>query len=212
MQVKLLQVLEEREFRRVGGTQMIPTNVRFMAATNRDLARAVKDGTFREDLYYRLNVVSVRIPPLRERREDIPALAQECVVQFAQELKRPARRIAPAALQMLARYHFPGNIRELQNMIERAVIFCDAPALDVEHFPPGVMFTTEAAPTVSTDQNAIHLTFQVGQDTLEKLDLSAIQKMLELTAGNKTEAARRLGLSRFSLERRLRKAQTQVRA
>ena len=130
-QVKLLRVLQEREFERVGSTRAIKVDVRLIAATNRDLEREVKEGRYRADLYYRLNVFPIRIPPLRERREDIPLLVQHFLAQFQRKLAKPLRRVTPAALEQLQRYNWPGNIRELQNVLERACVLARGPEVEL---------------------------------------------------------------------------------
>ena len=121
MQVKLLRVLQDREFKRVGGTEDIHVDVRIIAATNKDLERAVKEKRFREDLFYRLNVIQIKLPGLRERREDIPVLAAHFLKRYSEELNKNISRISPEALHLLLNYEYPGNVRELQNIIERAV-------------------------------------------------------------------------------------------
>lgn len=131
LQVKLLRVLQEREFERVGGTKSIQVDVRLLAATNKDLEKAVKEGTFREDLYYRLQVIQVVVPPLRERSEDIPALAEHCLNKFNHENGRKVRSISREALEMLIRYNYPGNVRELENAVERAVVMADLDATEI---------------------------------------------------------------------------------
>ena len=138
MQVKLLRVLQERRFRRVGGTDELEADIRVIAATNRDLGRAVADGRFREDLYYRLNVISVRLLPLRERREDVPLLAQHFVVKYARQMGKPVRGLSAAALASLERHQWPGNIRELENAIERATALEQTGTIQEESLPEHV--------------------------------------------------------------------------
>ena len=130
MQVKLLRVLQEREFTRVGGEEIIRVDVRVIAATNRDLLRAVTEGRFREDLYYRLNVVNLRVPALKERREDIPLLAQHFLKIFAEKNRKPLKGFTPRAMDRLLRYPWPGNVRELMNTVERGVVLSRADVLD----------------------------------------------------------------------------------
>jgi DNA-binding NtrC family response regulator len=134
MQAKLLRVLQERHFERVGGNQTVEVDVRVIAATNRDLRRMVREGRFREDLYYRLNVVKIEIPPLRERREDIPLLARHFCEKYARP-GEPPKQISPEAMERLLTHRWPGNIRELENAVERACVTCRGPAIDVEHLP-----------------------------------------------------------------------------
>jgi transcriptional regulator with PAS, ATPase and Fis domain len=137
-QVKLLRVLQEREFERVGGIKTIKINVRIVAATNKDLDAGVKDGWFREDLYFRLNVVMIIVPPLRERREDIPPLIDHFIDKYAGENQRVIRGASKHCRQMLLRYDYPGNVRELENTIRHAMIFSESPLLDVRNLPKGV--------------------------------------------------------------------------
>ncbi|RZB38163.1 MAG: hypothetical protein SRB2_00509 [Desulfobacteraceae bacterium Eth-SRB2] len=138
-QVKLLRVLQEREFERVGGTKTIKLNARILAATNKDLDAGVKDGWFREDLYFRLNVVAIVVPPIRERRADIPPLIDHFIAKYAKENDRVIRGISKHCRQMLLRYDYPGNVRELENIIRHAVIFTESPLLDVRDLPKGLV-------------------------------------------------------------------------
>ena len=147
-QVKLLRVLQEREFERVGGTETIKANVRLVAATNKDLERAIAAGTFREDLYYRLNVFTIFIPPLRERKADLLLLVDHFLEKFAREHKRNIKRISTPAIDMLASYHWPGNVRELENTLERAVLMCDGEVVHGHHLPPSLQ-TAEASGTIT---------------------------------------------------------------
>jgi Nif-specific regulatory protein len=181
-QVKLLRVLQEREFERLGGTSPIKVNVRLIAATNKDLEAAVKEGSFREDLYYRLNVYSIYLPPLRERRPDIPLLADHFVEKHAASAGKDVRRIATSAIDMLMSYHWPGNVRELENCIERAVLVCEAGVIHAHHLPPTLQ-TAEVSGTLPRRS----LTEAV--DAYEK-DL--IQDALKSARGNKAKAARLL--------------------
>ena len=148
-QIKLLRVLQEREFERLGGTQPIRADIRLIAATNKDLEKAIAAGEFRDDLFYRLNVFAIFVPPLRERKPDILLLADHFVEKFAREHGKKVRRIATPAIDMLMSYHWPGNVRELANAIERAVVVCDGPVLHAHHLPPTLQ-TAEASGTVST--------------------------------------------------------------
>ena len=208
LQAKLLRVIEERSFRRVGGTTTIPVDVRFMAATNRDLKDAVGRGQFREDLYYRLNVVTLTAPPLRERREDILPLAEHFLIRSAHALKKPVRGLGESARALLQVYPFPGNIRELANLIERAVLFCHGPTLEAEHFPsdlpaaraPGSP-APPAAPTAD-DPLRVGLSFRVGEQSLADIEDRIINETLERTGGNKSLAAKHLGITRWMLDRR----------
>ncbi len=146
-QVKLLRVLQEREFERLGGTQTVKVNVRLVTATNRDLEVAVREGQFREDLYYRLNVFTLFMPPLRERKPDIPLLADHFIEKYAAAQGKEVRRIATSAIDMLMSYHWPGNVRELENCIERAVLVCDGGVIHAHHLPPTLQ-TAEVSGTL----------------------------------------------------------------
>src|SRR4029077_5451379 len=198
IQVKLLRVLQEREFERLGGTRTIKVDVRLIAATNRDLRAALEDGTFREDLYYRLNVVAIDIPPLRDHKEDIPALANYFLEKFARESGKPVQSITPAAMRLLVDYHWPGNVRELQNVIERAVTLSAGTQLDVDDIH--LDSVSRRAATVAADANsrAIPAGF-----TLEQWEEEIIREALKAANGNKSQAARALGLSRNALRYRL---------
>jgi transcriptional regulator with GAF, ATPase, and Fis domain len=145
-QVKLLRVLQEHECQRVGGTETIPVNVRVIAATNRDLGAAIAQQTFRADLFYRLNVFPISIPPLRERREDIPLLAQYFVDKYTQLIGKPIDRIHPATLERLVEYAWPGNVRELENVIERGVILAEGPILRIEENWLGIALRNAGVP------------------------------------------------------------------
>ena len=193
IQVKLLRVLQEREFERLGGTKTLKVDVRLIAATNRDLRAALEDGTFREDLYYRLNVVPIDIPPLRDHREDIPALAKLFAERSARDSQKPAPTVSPAAMKLLADYHWPGNVRELQNVIERAVTLSSKPQIDASDIH------LDSAPSRSTPPAAV---LPPGM-TLDQWEEAAIREALRAANGNKSQAARALGLSRNALRYRL---------
>lgn len=192
-QVKLLRVLQEREFERLGGTKTIKVDVRLVAATNRDLRAALEDGSFRQDLYYRLNVVAIDIPPLRDHREDIPALAKLFAERCATDAGKPAPSITPAAMKRLVDYHWPGNVRELQNVIERALALSTGPSLDAADIQ------LDAAPTPSSHAGVV---LPPGM-TLDQWEEAAIREALRSANGNKSRAARALGLSRNALRYRL---------
>ncbi|HSS96344.1 MAG TPA: sigma 54-interacting transcriptional regulator, partial [Terriglobales bacterium] len=184
LQVKLLRVLQEREFERVGGTGTIKVDVRIIAATNKDLAASVKSGEFRNDLYYRLNVVSVVMPPLRERRTDIPLLAGHFVEKYSQKCAIKPKRISSEAMSCLMNYSWPGNVRELENAIERALVLGPSDVVHVEDLPEAVVIRDMPAGVKETQY---HLALT---DLKKKLILKALQD----TSGNYTEAARLLGL------------------
>jgi DNA-binding NtrC family response regulator len=196
-QVKLLRVLQEREFERLGGTRTIKVDVRLVAATNRDLRAALEEGTFREDLYYRLNVVAIDIPPLREHKEDIPGLISFFLDKFARESGKPVHGITPQAMKLLMDFHWPGNVRELENILQRGVTLSAGSTLDV-----GDIHLDIAAPRTRADAPAPVLPEGV---TLEQWEDEIIREALRRANGNKSQAARALGLSRNALRYRLAK-------
>jgi len=197
MQVKLLRVLQERELLRVGSTTPVPIDVRVVAASNRDLKEAVENGEMRNDLYFRLNVVTLSLPPLRERRQDIPLLAYYFLRKFTSLMDRDMMEITAEAMKRLTQYEYPGNIRELSNFIERGVVLSQENELDIEHLPQSLgslsvkVFMPENETAVPT--------------TLEDQEKEHILTILEMTNGNRTEAAKMLGIDRVSLWRKLKK-------
>ncbi len=211
LQAKLLRVIEERTLRRVGGSATIPVDVRFMAATNRNLKDAVAKGEFREDLYFRQKVVTLTIPPLRERPDDIILLAKQFLARSALSLRKPVRALGTSAETLLQQYHFPGNVRELSNLMERAVLFCPGETLEAGHFPSDVRETParsvpntpDSAPPFSgtLDPSQIHLTFRLGE-SLSDLEDRIINTVLQRSDGNKSLAAKHLGITRWMLDRR----------
>jgi len=196
IQVKLLRVLQEREFERLGGTRTVKVDVRLIAATNRDLREALEQGTFREDLYYRLNVVPIDIAPLRQRKEDIPDLVNLFISRFAGDSGKPVKSIAPEAMQILVNYHWPGNVRELQNIIERACALAKGPVLEAADIHLDLRPAKAANGTSG---------FLPEGMTLEHWEDEMIQEALRRAHGNKSQAARLLGLSRNALRYRLSK-------
>ena len=195
-QVKLLRVLQEREFERLGGTRTLKVDVRLVAATNRDLRAALEEGTFREDLYYRLNVVPIDIPPLRERKEDIPDLVSLFLARASAESGKEFSGIAPDALKQLMQHHWPGNVRELQNIVERAAALARGPMIETGDIHLDV--TRPRTPNGGT------ATLPEGM-TLEQWEDEIIREAVRRTNGNKSQAARLLGLSRNALRYRLSK-------
>jgi len=197
IQVKLLRVLQEREFERLGGTKTLKVDVRLIAATNKDLRAALEQGTFREDLYYRLNVVPIDIPPLRDHKEDIPDLVNHFLVRFTQQNGKHVEKITPAALKLLMEYHWPGNVRQLENTIERAVALSSGPVIDVNdvQLDSGLPKNASAAGAPILPEGL----------TLEQWEDEIIREALRRANGNKSEAARMLGLSRNALRYRLSK-------
>jgi DNA-binding NtrC family response regulator len=196
IQVKLLRVLQEREFERLGGTKTVKVDVRLIAATNRDLREALEQGTFREDLYYRLNVVPIDIAPLRQRKEDIPDLVNLFVSRFAGDSGKPVESITPEAMQILVNYHWPGNVRELQNIIERACALAKGTVLEAADIHLDLRPAKAANGTPG---------FLPEGMTLEHWEDEMIREALRRANGNKSQAARLLGLSRNALRYRLSK-------
>ena len=193
LQAKLLRFLQERTFERVGGTKPIPVDVRIIAATNRDLDVAVKEGRFREDLYHRLNVIPITVPPLRERREDIPDLARYFVAHFSRETKKPVTAISPDVMDRLLAYAWPGNVRELANVIERALVLGPGTTITPGDLPPRVV-------AVATDQTPHGGSYQTAVNAYRR---ELILNALARTGGNRAAAASALGLHRTHLMRLL---------
>ncbi len=181
-QVKLLRVLQERKFERLGGTETIKVNVRLITATNKNLEEEIKNGNFREDLFYRLNVFSIFLPPLRERKSDILLLAEHFVEKYEVEHNKRIRRISTPAIDMLTSYHYPGNVRELENTIERAVLVCDSNVIHGHHLPPTLQ-TAEISGTI-TDMSLT--------SAVESYEKDLIQDALKTTKGNVAKASRLL--------------------
>lgn len=199
VQAKMLRVLQEREYQRLGGARTHKADIRVLAATNRNLRAAIAAGLFREDLYYRLAVFDIALPPLRDRIEDIPLLVDGFVADIGRAVGRPAKGIAPAARQALANYGWPGNIRELRNAIERAVILCDGGLILSEHLPLGIATpaTREPPPAASPSPRSA--------GTLIEAEREMILDALARTGNNKSKAARLLGLTRSQLRSRVEK-------
>ncbi len=197
IQVKLLRVLQEREFERLGGTKTLKVDVRLIAATNKDLRAALEQGTFREDLYYRLNVVPIDIPPLREHKEDIPDLVNHFLLRFTAQNGKQVERITPAALKVLMEYYWPGNVRQLENAIERAVALSAKPVLDADDIQLDSNGPRNHAATSAP-------ILPEGM-SLEQWEDEIIREALRRASGNKSQAARMLGLSRNALRYRLSK-------
>ncbi len=199
MQVKLLRALQEREITRVGGEEVIKVDVRVIAATNKDLIQEIESGRFREDLYYRLNVVTLNVPLLRERKEDIPLLAQHFLSTFAEKNRKQIKGFTPQAMDQLLKYDWPGNVRELMNAVERAVVLSRSEYLDEQDLP---LVIKDARP----DEEKSPSSYAVPADVpLEDVEKATILKTLESTDGNKSEAARRLGITRKTLHKKLKK-------
>jgi nitrogen regulation protein NR(I) len=206
MQVKLLRALQESEFERVGGIKTIRVDVRLVAATNRDLKKLIGAGTFREDLFYRLNVVPIRLPALRERAIDIPVLVEHFLRKFNERLKKSVAGVEPEAMEVLQTYPWPGNIRELENVIERAVLFCDTQKLRTDDLPPEVK---GASPVYSAQLPEADLQAALASEgglkehvkvAMSRLEKELVSRALEQTSGNVTHAARLLKISRKGLQ------------
>jgi two-component system response regulator HydG len=198
MQAKLLRVLQEKEIQRVGGEEVLQVDVRVMAATNRDLKEEIEGGRFREDLYYRLNVVTLAVPALRERREDIPLLAQHFLDSFAEKNRKQIKGFTPQAMDRLVRYHWPGNVRELMNAVERGVILCRGDYVSEMDFPLSV------SDVPGPEQEPVREEL-LADLPLEEVEKVTILKTLESAGGNKSETARRLGITRRTLHKKLKK-------
>jgi two-component system response regulator AtoC len=222
MQVKLLRVLQESEFERVGGIKTIKVDVRLVAATNRDLHAEVAAAAFREDLYYRLNVVPIHLPPLRERREDIPLLVDHFMAKFNERLKKQFSGIEPEGIERLVSYNWPGNIRELENVIERTMLFGDGPAIRALDLPGELMGTSNqpvaveervsssfslpalaAAASLPIGAEAVSSLKEAVRVETERVERELIQRALDETGGNVTQAARKLKISRKSLQTKM---------
>jgi Nif-specific regulatory protein len=199
LQAKLLRVLQEREFQRVGGTKDIRVDVRILAATNRDLRQAIQRGAFREDLYYRLNVVSITLPPLRDRHDDIPLLVRHFVDHYCREVNRPPMEVAAEAMQRFQTYLWPGNVRELQNTIERAVVLSPGFEISLPDLPVEMRKRDdlkESAQANVVDEETLPLSVAIDAFVRER-----IRKALQAARGSQTEAARQLGLPQSNLSR-----------
>ena len=196
LQVKLLRVLQEREFERVGGNKTLGVDVRILAATHRDLEQAMRDGTFREDLYYRLNVVTIQIPPLRDRREDIPLLLDHFLHKFAEKNRREVTGLTAAARDAFLKYDYPGNIRELENLVERAVLLCRGRVIDLEDLPAAVRPGERSADQPESRRLP---------DILGQIERQTIREALERCGGVQTQAAEALGISERVLRYKMKK-------
>ena len=207
MQAKLLRVLQERSFRRLGGTDDISVDFRLMTASNRDLKKEVARGAFREDLFFRLNVVSFELPPLRKRVEDITPLCLRAIVRFGQEFGKEVLDIEPDAKVLLERYAYPGNIRELHNIIERAMILCHGKTLTVSCLPRELREATPqmAVAVTQGDQQVVRVEMTLGKQDLAGVESAIIEEVMRVADYNKSLAAKHLGLTRFALDRRLKK-------
>jgi transcriptional regulator with PAS, ATPase and Fis domain len=194
MQVKILRVVQERELLRLGGTRPVRVDVRFIAATNRDIPQVIDSGQFRQDLYYRLNVVNFDIPPLRQRKDDIPPLAEFFLQRAAAYMRKDVRAISPQAMECLAGHDYPGNVRELLNLIERGVAVTAGDSVEAEHLP-GEFCQGRAGTLFARSEGRV--------PTLEEQEASYIRWVLKEAGGNQSLAAKWLGINRVSLWRKL---------
>lgn len=199
-QIKLLRILSERSLERVGSNTPVKVDVRVIAATNRNLREMVDAGTFREDLYFRLNVVKVEMPPLRRRREDIILLANSFLAEFAKENQRPLKPLTDEALKLLLAYPWPGNVRELRTAIEHGVVMSNDPQIDTRHLPGFLLDPAAPAKPAASSKNSLD---DPAELNLHVLETNAIRAALAASAGNRTHAAELLGLSRRTLQRKL---------
>jgi DNA-binding NtrC family response regulator len=201
LQPKLLRSLQEGEIKPVGGTSTVKVDVRVIAATNRDLGQDVQQGRFREDLYYRLNVIALEVPPLRERREDIPILVEYFIARAAERARRPRLQVSERAMEWLMQQRWQGNVRELENAVERGVVLASGRVLDVEDFAPRGTITQLSPPTAkpTTPEE-----YPFARMSLEELERAHIQRVLELCSGQKARAAAILGINRTTLWKKLR--------
>ncbi len=201
LQVKLLRVLQEKEFQRVGGNRDIKVNVRIIAATNKDLREEVEAGRFRDDLFFRLNVVRIEVPPLRNRREDIPHLVAHFMTRFQEKLGREVRDVDPEVMSALYRYSWPGNIRELENVIERALVLCKGQRITSEDLPPEI----RESPEIEEGLDAL-ISWEKGlTETLDAIEERMIRQALKRVGNVQAQAAKVLGISRSNLQYKLKK-------
>jgi DNA-binding NtrC family response regulator len=223
-QAKLLRVIQEREFMRLGGTENIKVDVRIVAASNVDLLGLVRDGRFREDLYHRLNVIALKLPPLRERREDVPSLVDHFLRQFSKENNRPLGRFTREAMKLLMDYHWPGNVRELENVVERAVVLSAHEEIDVDLLPEPIltrgmlgdarMQLSELLNSLAKDSNQRTAAGQTAPslfDIMEQIERRVIVDMLEQTGWNQTEAAERFQVPLSTLNQKIKRLGIELR-
>jgi DNA-binding NtrC family response regulator len=204
LQAKLLRALEEREFHRVGGTDLVRVDLRVIAATNRDLARAIAEGHFRADLYYRLKVVTIHTPPLRERPDDVALLGERFLAEKCAELRVPEKRLAPAAVAALRAYPFPGNVRELENPIERAAVLSEGELVRVEDLPLGPVQPVPAPPLEALIGGSLHQGWAGLQTVVKELERQLVERAVAAYPDlSNQEIARLLGTSRRVFELRL---------
>jgi len=200
LQVKLLRVLQEREIQRVGGLRGIPVDIRLLAATNRNLKTAIHEGRFRTDLYYRLNVISLRLPPLRGRRDDIELLTRHFLERFSQKMNRPGMDVSEDALDALRMYRWPGNVRELENVVERTMVLCERPLIEISDIPPDILGKGTPAVGIQAITTPPRVDSSLPfRDARSKFEKAYVERLLERAKGNIAEAARLSGISRRNL-------------
>ncbi len=204
MQPKLLRFLQEKEFRQVGGNESVKVDVRVIAATNKDLEAEMERGNFREDLYYRLNVIRIVIPPLREREEDVPLLIDHFLAKFCKEQKKRISKVSSLAMRVLCNYEYPGNVRELENIIERCVTLEQSDQITAENLPPRLCEKAGPCNTATQEIRIPDEGIDLG-DTLDKMERSLLARALDIAGGNRARASRLLGISMRSLRYRLMK-------
>ena len=213
-QVRLLRVLQEGEIKRVGSTDAVKVDVRVIAATHRDLPRLVRSGKFREDLFYRLNVIAIPIPPLRERLDDVPLLAHHFMNRYAERLGKKVRALAPPALELLCAYRWPGNVRELENAVERAVVLCRGDSIQPADLPPSVTGRTAPAlrdPGTADDEEYLTQSYATAKDAaLRVFEKRYVDAIMRACSSNISAAARRAGMDRSNFKRVLRKYRSDI--
>jgi transcriptional regulator with PAS, ATPase and Fis domain len=195
-QAKILRVLQEREFERLGGNSLVRVNIRLISATNQNLDEKVQEGSFRGDLFYRISVFPIKLPPLRERKEDIPHLAAHFIDRYNRREKKSIRGIENEALKVLMAYHWPGNVRELENAIERAVVLCTVAKIRKEDLPPHLIPFGESRMEYSGESLP---------EWIEQLEVEVLRKTLLEYEGNVTQAAKKLGIGRATIYRKAKK-------
>ena len=210
-QVKLLRVLQEGDIKRVGSNDVIRVDVRTLAATNVDLHAAMREGRFREDLYYRLNVINIEIPPLRERVEDIPLLAYHMLKRYAARMEKEVRSFAPLVVDVLQTYHWPGNVRELENVVERAVVLCRGDVVELQHLPGPLRDGSYVANAAVEDFSGLDFT-AAKKLAVQAFERRYVMQLLARTAGNISEASRRAGLDRSNFRRVLKRHNVDISA
>ena len=205
LQAKLLRVLEEQSFKRVGGVQDVKVDVRVIASSNRDLKKMIEAETFRRDLFYRLNVITITLPPLRERSDDVRLLYRHFIDDYNDNFGKSITGLTPAAEALLRSYHWPGNVRELKNLIERAMILQDGPEIGADALPIDITET----PSPASDAELPELSIPVSGTSLERVEEELIRQALSRTGGNQTRAAKLLDISRDALRYKMKKFELQ---